>query len=98
MARIELAPAVAEDFERIINHHRSYQVEADTSAAHIKEIIAAIDLLGHSPLIGRPAATDLRELVIGRRNRGYVVLYRYIPEFDTVFILVIKSQREAGYA
>ena len=38
-----------------------------------------------------------RELVIGRRAHGYVALYRYVSEVDTVFVLAIRSQREAGY-
>lgn len=46
---------------------------------------------------GCPAAGDLRELVIGRDARGYVVLFRYVQEIDTVFVLAIRSQREAGY-
>ncbi|MDP2963094.1 MAG: hypothetical protein Q8N54_10080 [Sulfurimicrobium sp.] len=25
-------------------------------------------------------------------------LYRYVPEMDTVFVLAIRSQREAGHA
>lgn len=49
------------------------------------------------PLIGRPVSVDTRELVIGRRARGYVALYRYIEQIDTVFVLAIRSQREAGY-
>jgi hypothetical protein len=36
-------------------------------------------------------------LIIGRRSRGYVALYRYVPEIDTVFILALRGQREAGY-
>jgi toxin ParE1/3/4 len=38
------------------------------------------------------------ELVIGRGSRGYVALYRYVPEIDTVFVLAVRSQREAGCA
>ncbi len=38
-----------------------------------------------------------RELVIGRGSRGYVALYRSVPEVDTVFLLAIRNQREAGY-
>jgi hypothetical protein len=45
----------------------------------------------------RPARTDLRELVIGRRARGYVALYRYVAELDTVYVLAIRGQKEAGY-
>lgn len=40
----------------------------------------------------------LRELVIGKRARGYVALYRYVAEIDVVFVLAIRSQREAGWA
>ena len=40
------------------------------------EIIQAIDVLEHNPLIGRPFSADTRELVIGRRSHGYVALYR----------------------
>jgi hypothetical protein len=36
--------------------------------------------------------------VIGRRTGGYLALYRYVPEMDMVFVLAIRSQREAGYA
>ena len=49
-------------------------------------------------MIGRPARRELRELVIGRRSRGYVALYRYVAEMDTVFVLAIRGQREAGYS
>ena len=39
-----------------------------------------------------------RELVIGRGSRGYLALYRYVAEIDTVFVLALRSQRETGYA
>ncbi len=32
----------------------------------------------------------LRELIIGQRSRGYVALYRYLPEMETVFVLAIS--------
>ena len=38
-----------------------------------------------------------RELVIGRGTRGYVALYRYVPALDTVFVLAVQAQREAGF-
>ena len=95
MARVELAVEVGEDFERILEHLKGRDV-ADP-AARVEEIIAAIDVLTHSPLIGRPASGQLRELVIGRRSRGYVASYRYVAESDIVFILAIRAQREAGY-
>lgn len=94
MSRIELAPELADDFDRIFDHLTQHEVE-DTPS-RIREIIEAIDVLAHNPLIGRPIEADKRELVIGRRSRGYVALYRYVAEIDTVFLLAIRSQREAG--
>ena len=57
-----------------------------------------IDVLQLNPLIGRPAGAANRELVIGQRSRGYLVLYRCIAAIDTVFVLATRSQSEAGYA
>lgn len=96
MSRIELAPEVAEDFERILDHLATHQVEHPE--LRIREIIEAFDVLEHNPLIGRPAGNGKRELVIGRHARGYLALYRFIAEIDTVFVLAVRSQREAGYA
>jgi len=95
MAQIELAPEVLEDFDRFIDHQFLYGIE-DTPE-RITEIIAALEILTHSPLIGRKTGSRLRELVIGENSRGYVALYRYVPDLDTAFILAIRSQREAGY-
>lgn len=95
MSRIELASGVGEDFDRILDHLAKYQVE--NSSLRIQEIIEALNVLEHNPLIGRPVNNDKRELVIGRRSHGYVALYRYIGEIDTVFVLAVRSQREAGY-
>ena len=95
MARIELAPAVVDDFDRILGHLSQHDV-AD-APVRIDEIIQGISVLEYNPLIGRPARDETRELVIGRQSRGYVALYRYVAEIDTVFVLAIGSQREAGY-
>ena len=95
MSRIELASDIGEDFDRILKH--LYQHEVADAPSRIEEILQAISVLEHNPLIGRPARADMRELIIGRQSRGYVALYRYVPEIDTVFVLAIRSQREAGY-
>ena len=95
MSRIELAPEVGEEFDRILDHLVRYGVE--DPASRIREIVLAIDVLEHNPLIGRPIAGEKRELIIGRRSRGYVALYRYVAEIDTVFVLALRSQREAGH-
>ena len=95
MARVELANDVVDDFERIFEHLSSHQVTAPNE--RVREIIDAFDVLQTNPLIGRPVSAGKRELVIGRGGRGYVALYRYVHEVDIVFILAIRSQREAGY-
>ena len=92
---IELVPEIADDFDRILDFLASH--EAEDPGQRIGEIMAALDILAQNPLIGRPVANAKRELVIGRRSHGYVAVYRYVPEMDTVFVLAIRSQREAGY-
>ena len=95
MSRVELAPEVSDDFDRILDHLAQY--DAANAPARIRDITQAFDVLETNPLIGRPAPGEKRELIIGRRPRGYVALYRYVPEIDTVLILAVRSQREAGY-
>ncbi len=96
MAQIELAPEVADDIDRIFDHLTEHEV--DDVPLRINEIIQAISVLEFNPLIGRSAYGDKRELIIGRRARGYVALYRYIIEIDTVLVLALKGQKEAGYS
>ena len=95
MSRIEFAPAVVDDFDRIVDHLVGHEV--DDARGRIQDIVSAVDVLERSPLIGHPAEGGKRELVIGRGSRGYIALYRYVVEIDTVFILAVRSQREAGY-
>jgi len=40
---------------------------------------------------------ELRELVIEFGTSGYIALYHYDPELDTVFVLAFRHQKEAGY-
>ena len=95
MSRIELAPEVRDDLDRILEHlvaHRGMD-----APVRIEAIVKANDVLEPNPLIGRPARADLEELVIGRRARGYVALYLYPAEIETVCVLAIRGQKEAGY-
>jgi toxin ParE1/3/4 len=95
VARIELAPGVADDLERILEHLQQH--DSPNGPAHIRQIIAAIDALADNPLIGRPVDALKRELVIGHDRHGYLALYSYAEAIDTVFVLALRSQREAGY-
>lgn len=95
MAEIVFEAHARSDFDRIADHLQRHEV--DDVAARIEAIVAALDILKHSPLIGPPAAGSLRELVIGRGSRGYIALYRYAAELDFVFLLALRAQREGGY-
>jgi plasmid stabilization system protein ParE len=95
MARIEYAPEVLNDFDRFFDHLAKH--ESDAAPERVRQILEAVGILANSPLIGRPVKDAKRELVIGQGRRGYVALYRLVPELDTVFILAFRSQRESGF-
>jgi len=95
MARIELAKEVFDDFDRFFDHVARFEVQ--DAPESIAEIIQAVQILANHPLMGRKVNGGKRELVIGQDSRGYVVLYRFVTEIDTVFVLAVRSQREAGY-
>ena len=95
MAQIELLSEVRDDFDGFLDHMEQFEIAE--APARIDEIIQAIQLLTHSPLIGRPVLGGKRELVIGRDSRGFVALYLFVPSIGTVFILAIRSQRESGH-
>ncbi|HEX4585025.1 MAG TPA: type II toxin-antitoxin system RelE/ParE family toxin [Burkholderiaceae bacterium] len=95
MARVDLLPAVLDDLDRIFDHLAQYDVQG--APARVAQIVSALDVLVTNPQIGRPVRGGKRELVIGRGTRGYLALYRYTAEFDTVFVLAVRSQKEGGY-
>lgn len=95
MARIELAPEVFDDFDRFFDHLMQFEVE--NVPERIGEIVQAVQILSHSPLIGQPVKGGKCKLIIGQNSRGYVTLCRYVSDIDTVFVLAVRSQRESGY-
>lgn len=95
MSRIETAPEVLDDFDRFLEHIARFDV--GSAPERIAEILLAVQILVNNPLMGRPVRGGKRELVIGRGSGGYVALYRFVPKIDTVFLLAVRSQREAGY-
>ena len=95
MTRIELAPEVFDDFDRFFEYIAQH--DPDSAPERIAEILEAIQILTHSPKIGRPVKGGKRELVIGRASRGYVAMYQYVEAMDTAFVLAVRSQREVGF-
>ena len=95
MARVVLEAEVLDDFERFLVHLLQHDVQ--NAPERIQEIVDALQILETSPHLGRPTADGFRELVIGAGARGYIALYVYDPERDAVFVVAVRSQKEAGY-
>jgi plasmid stabilization system protein ParE len=96
MAEIVYAARAFADLERVFEFLA--ETDPDAAAAAVATIQDAIGILERHPLIGRPAEHELRELVISRGGTGHVALYDYIEPLDTILVLALRSQREAGYA
>ena len=95
MSRVVLAAQIRADFDRIFDF--LFDNAPEFAAVRIEAIMAAIDILETSPMIGRPVAFGQRELVIATGSSGYLALYRYDPVLDTAFVLAVRSQRERDY-
>jgi toxin ParE1/3/4 len=97
MVRLILAPEIRADFDRIFDF--LFEHTPEHAAKRIDDIACALDILQSSPLIGRPVgrSVNMRELVISNGVHGYLALYRFVPDLDTVFVTAIRSQRELHY-
>lgn len=95
MTRIGLAPEVLDDFDRFFDHIA--QFDPESAPERIGAILEALQILTLSPQIGRPVQGGKRELVICRASRGHVALYHDVATTDTVFVLALRSQREAEF-
>ncbi len=96
MARLIYARRALADLERLSD----FLLETDPAAAlrTVDLISEAVQILQNHPLIGRPVEEGMRELVISRGRTGCLALYDYVAAHDTVLLLAIRHQREAGYA
>lgn len=81
------------DLDRLFDFIAEQDPFAASRAA--ERIAEAVSVLENHPFIGRPIRGDLRELVISHGRSGYVALYRV--RTDTVIVLAIRHQREAGF-
>jgi toxin ParE1/3/4 len=95
VAQVVLSRHLQGDFDRIFDY--LFEHDPETALERVEPIIAALDVLEASPLIGRPVENGKRELVISTGASGYLALYRFVPELDTVFVLGVRSQRELGF-
>ena len=72
--------------------------DADAAKRAAATIRAGVKILAQTPRIGRPVEDmdpEYREKLIDFGNSGYVALYRL--DGETVAILAVRHQKEAGY-
>lgn len=94
MAGISYSSQALADLERI----GDFLSESGLDALETLDLIdEAVTILARHPLIGRPAESGLRELVMSQGRTGYIALYSYEAEFDAILVLAIRHQREAGF-
>ena len=96
MAQVIYSRRALDDFERLADFLREIAPHAALEAVDL--IRDGIEIFARHPLIGRACEHDLRELIISYGKSGYIALYSYEPLEDAALILVIRHQREAGYA
>jgi plasmid stabilization system protein ParE len=96
MPRIAYSQRALDDMARLVDF--LIEQNRDSALATFEIIEDGVMLLERHPEIGRklPEA-DMRELVISRGKTGYVAIYEVIETLDTVLILAIRHQREAGF-
>ena len=95
MARLIYAVRALDDLERLSDF--LLEVDPIAALATIDLIAEAVEVLANHPLMGRSVEAGLRELIISRGRTGYVALYSFETDQDTVLILAIRHQREAGF-
>lgn len=95
MAQVSFSRRAQADLERLFD----FLLAQDSRLAKesVTAILDAIAVLERHPLIGRPAESDTRELVISRGRTGYLALYAFHAARNVVQILSIRHQRESGF-
>jgi plasmid stabilization system protein ParE len=96
MPQVIFAPGSIQDIERL----REFLLPKNPAAAKRagESIIKAVKVLGHQPQIGRlvvDMSEQYREWLIDFGDSGYVARYRF--DGETVVILAVRHQKEAGY-
>ena len=95
MNELQYTEQALADIERVCDFLLASDPVAAPDTANI--ILEALNILTHSPEIGRKVAYGNRELVISRGRTGYLALYRFLPARQRVLVMAVRHQREAGY-
>jgi plasmid stabilization system protein ParE len=95
LARLIYSRRAFADLDRLSGFLLEHEPRSALETADL--IIEAVEILANHPEIGRSVEGELRELIISRGHSGYVALYSHEERDDTVLILALRHQREAGY-
>ena len=95
MTRLVHSPEAANDLEELVDFLLTSRPEHAVETVDL--VLDALSVLERHPLMGRPVAHGLRELVISRGRTGYLALYAFDATADVVFVLAIRHQREQVY-
>lgn len=95
MAQIVYSARAVENLEHAFGFLLAESPQAAIAAAGAIE--SAVNTLAAHSLLGRRVEEDLRELVISFGATGYIALYRFVVQDDTVRVLALRHQREIGY-
>jgi len=98
MPRVIVTEAAGQGLERCRHFLATKNPQASSRAG--QTIKQQLLLLETEPKIGRPIddPPELRELIIPFGDSGYVALYRYEIDADSVYVLAFRHQKEAGYS
>ncbi|WP_158782775.1 type II toxin-antitoxin system RelE/ParE family toxin [Pantoea sp. BAV 3049] len=98
MPQVIISVLARRDLQRLQGFLKKKNALAAKKAA--ETLIRGIRQLETSPDIGRPVEhlpLEYQELVAEFGSSGYVMLYRFDDLTDSVVILTIRHQKEAGY-
>ena len=95
MARVQVTTRALADLERLFDFLADHNPKL--ARERTVSVRRAFELLADHPLLGREAEDGRRELILSRGKFGYAAKYRWLPAEDTVLILAVRHQLEAGY-
>jgi plasmid stabilization system protein ParE len=95
VAQIVYSARAVENLEHAFEFLLAENPAAAVAAA--EAVASAVDTLAAHPLVGRRVEGDLRELVISFGATGYLALYRFVVQEDSVRLLALRHQRDIGF-
>lgn len=97
MPRVIITELAAQGLERCRRFLAEKNPQASLRAG--QAISYRFALLKTEPEMGKPLEDipEIRELIIPFGDSGYVALYHYEADSDSVIILAFRHQKEAGY-